>query len=278
MKMTYIYALIDPRDASYHYIGKTVQNPLRKRLKQHLRTPATDELASWFEELGENNLSPDIKLLESVTPDGDWRASEIYWIRHGLAQGWHLKNKASGGDNYPLEVLAHAEDDDVVARVIYAQEDTLSLLTSINCYVMRGKRAEDNTFRNLFHRALLLVNAENISEPDYDRLQEDFCDYILTHGIIQLGRGWRVPLIKKKNPVGGEFLTVGKPFTINGISIAGQWDKSGWRMSVKMYKKTSDLLDTLATAYESQQRRGYDDVLRCAVLSIASAFDHVMRI
>lgn len=276
MKATFIYALIDPRDTSYHYIGKTVQYPLSKRLKQHLRSPATDELASWFNELAKDSFTPEIRLLESVPADYDWRASEVYWIRHGLANGWQLKNKASGGDNYSLEKLAQAKPDDIIARVIYADEDTLTLLTSINCYVMRGKQAEDNTFRDLFHRALLLVDVAHTS-VEYDQLQNNFRNYILTHGIIQLGRGWRVPLIKKKNPIGDEFLTVGKPFTINGLSLAGKWDKFGWRITIKMYKTSSDLLDDLATSVVNAHRRGYSDVLQSITQSIATAFDFVMQ-
>lgn len=277
MKTTIIYALIDPRDETQHYIGKTVQHPLTKRLKQHLRTPATNELADWFNTLKHFGLTPQIKMLESVPPENDWRAAEIYWIRHGLARGWTLKNKTSGGDNYPLEVLARAKPNDIISRVIYADEDTLTLLTTINCYVMRGRRAEDNLFRDLFHNALMLVDAYNISQEEFDRRQKNLSHYVLTHGIIQLGRGWRVPLIKKKNPLGNEFLTVGKPFTINGLSMAGNWDKSGWRVSIKLYKQTSDLLDDLATAIVDEHRRGYRDVLWHMVRIVAATFDYVMR-
>lgn len=195
-KMTYIYALVDPRTQVPHYIGKTVQHPPQKRLKQHLLKPASEELGVWVNELKTINLKPEFKVLETVPLDADWRAAEIYWIRYGLVQGWCLKNRASGGDNYPLELLAKAKPDDIIPRLIYANEDTLSLLTSINCYIMRGKRAEDNTFRDVLHQVLLLAQAENTSQ--FMEIAQDFHNYILTNGIIQLGRGWRVPLMKNR--------------------------------------------------------------------------------
>ena len=273
-KMTYIYALVDPRTKVPHYIGKTVQHPPQKRLKQHLLKPASEELGVWVNELKTINLKPEFKVLETVALDADWRAAEIYWIRYGLVQGWCLKNRASGGDNYPLELLAKAKPDDIIPRLIYANEDTLSLLTSINCYIMRGKRAEDNTFRDVLHQVLLLAQAENT--PQFIEIDQDFHNHILTNGIIQLGRGWRVPLMKKQNLVGGEFLAVGKPFTINGISIAGRWDKAGWRMTIKMYKKTSEVLDSLATEILNEQRRGYDNVLQRASQLMSKTFDSIV--
>lgn len=273
-KMTYIYALVDPRTQVPHYIGKTVQHPPQKRLKQHLLKPASEELGVWVNELKTINLKPEFKVLETVPLDADWRAAEIYWIRYGLVQGWCLKNRASGGDNYPLELLAKAKPDDIIPRLIYANEDTLSLLTSINCYIMRGKRAEDDTFRDVLHQVLLLAQAENT--PQFIEIDQDFHNHILTNGIIQLGRGWRVPLMKKQNLVGGEFLAVGKPFTINGISIAGRWDKAGWRMTIKMYKKTSEVLDSLATQILNEQRRGYDNVLQRASELMSKTFDAIV--
>lgn len=81
---------------------------------------------------------------------------------------------------------------------------------------------------------------------------------------------------EKQNLVGGEFLAVGKPFTINGISIAGRWDKAGWRMTIKMYKKTSELLDSLATQILNEQRRGYDNVLQRASELMSKTFDEIV--
>lgn len=273
-KITYIYALIDPRNRSYHYIGKTVQSPPQKRLRQHLLKPATEALAHWVQELEQADLKPEFEILESVSPDADWRASEVYWIRYGLAHDWSLKNRASGGDNYPLELLAKAEADDIIPRIIFASENTLRLLTSINSFIMRGKTAEDNTFRNIFHQALLLVQAEHTEQ--FAVLEQNFHNHILTHGIMQIGRGWRVPLMKKQNHIGGEFLVVGKPFTINGISIAGKWDKSGWRITIRLYKKTSELLDSLATELVNDQRRGYDKVLQRTLDLMSETFDKVV--
>lgn len=272
-KTTYIYALIDPRDKTKYYIGKTIQHPPQKRLRQHLLKPATDNLAEWVDELKQVGITPEMDVLESVPPDADWRAAEIYWIRYGLAQGWCLRNRASGGDNYPLEALVRAKPEDLISRIIYADETTLSLLTSINAYVMRAKTVEDNTFRDLFHQALRILEAENTNS--FEMMKQNFHEHILSHGIIQITRGWRVPLIKKHNPMGGEFFTVGKPFTLNGISLPGKWDKAGWRVSIKLYKKTSDLLDNLATEMLEKHRRGYNEVLQATLEILAEIFDAI---
>lgn len=271
---TYIYALIDPRNQSHHYIGKTIQNPPQKRLRQHLLKPATQILAQWLNELEQLGLKPEMLVLEAVPPDADWRAAEIYWIRYGLSHDWCLKNTASGGDNYPLELLVNGEPDYIIPRVIYGSEATFRLLTTINAYVMKGKNATDNTFRDLLHQALLLAATENID--DLSAMKQDFCNHILSHGIIQMGRGWRVPILKNKNPFGGEFFTVGKPFTINGIAIPGKWDKAGWRTTIKMYQQSSEILDTLATELRDNKRRGYDSVLKQTLSLLAESFDQIV--
>lgn len=274
-KTTTIYALIDPRDHTYHYVGKTVQNPPQKRLRQHLSRLGEDELARWINELDQEGLKPTYRILEVVSPDADWRAAEIYWIRYGLAQGWELKNKASGGDNYPLELLARAGDDDLIPRTLYATEQTLTRLTSINCFVMKGKPAEDNTFRDLLDKALRLIGTEE--ETQRNLLEQDFLTHILTHGIIQVGRGWRVPIMKKLNLDGGAFLAVGSPFAINGLSIPGNWDQDGWRTTIKLYKRTSEMLDVLATRAVNAQRCGYDRVLQHMLNAMATLFDKIVK-
>lgn len=274
-KITYIYALIDPRDQTQHYIGKTVQSPPKKRLRQHLLHPATDGLAEWFSELEHAGHKPELKILETVPVDGDWRAAEIYWIRYALAQGWYLRNKASGGDNYPLEILAEAQPDDIIPRVLYADEATLKLITGINSFVMKGKTAEDHTFRDLLHHTLVLLEAENTDH--FEALLDTFCERTLSRGLVQMGRGWRIPVLKQYNRIDGEFFTVRQPFRINGIGIAGKWDASGWRNTLKMYKRTSDLLDDLATEIVDEQRRGYADVLQRATTIIAETFDKIAK-
>ena len=272
-KTTYIYALIDPRDQTPHYIGKTVQNPPQKRLRQHQRKPATDGLAAWIDDLLRADMKPTLETLETAPPGADWRAAEIYWIRHGLAQGWPLENRAIGGDNYPIEALENAEANDLIPRIIYAREETLKLLTSINAFVMRGRRAEDDTFRELFHAALKILEAQPTDRVN--DMRRDLIETGLSWGVVQIGRGWRVPVKIKRNLIGGEFLTVGKPFNINGIGVPGKWDQGGWRALIRMYKKSSEILDTLATRQIDDRRRGYESVLQDTLEILASIFDDI---
>lgn len=97
MSVTYIYALIDPRDGRIRYVGKA-DNP-RRRLANHM-TPAQlrpkSYKNSWLKALRVNGYVPGIMALQCV-PKSSWQEAERYWIAT-LRRSCALTNGTSGGD------------------------------------------------------------------------------------------------------------------------------------------------------------------------------------
>lgn len=73
-----IYSLLDPRDQSLRYIGKT---HLRRevRLERHIQqatTGATAPVSQWIRELMSADLRPHIFVLRRIDPQQNWRQAE----------------------------------------------------------------------------------------------------------------------------------------------------------------------------------------------------------
>lgn len=99
---TYIYALVDSRDNSTFYVGKTIREPIR-RLKQHISHAKTGNEPNKAKQNRINKLvalglDPKLKILEVVPAGGNWADRERFWIAFGYKQGWPLLNISSGGD------------------------------------------------------------------------------------------------------------------------------------------------------------------------------------
>ena len=94
-RVTYIYALHDPRDGTVHYIGKS--NSPRSRLMQHLedKTCNTKKVA-WIDELAAAGLRPSLEILDEVERK-EWPQAERDWIAFAFAEGWPLTNISPGG-------------------------------------------------------------------------------------------------------------------------------------------------------------------------------------
>lgn len=96
--VTYIYALLDPRDGSIRYIGKA-DNPYR-RLANHL-TPGQlrkkSRKNSWLKSLQSSGLKPYITALCCI-PRTKWQDAERMWIAKFKAEGNRLTNGTAGGD------------------------------------------------------------------------------------------------------------------------------------------------------------------------------------
>lgn len=94
----YIYELLDPRDGSCRYIGKS-KNP-EKRLKQHLspyqlkkNTPKN----AWIKKLKTMGLSPIMRII-AISCETYINNSEIYLIEKYKKNGHNLTNSTIGGD------------------------------------------------------------------------------------------------------------------------------------------------------------------------------------
>jgi hypothetical protein len=91
-----IYTLIDSRDNTIRYIGKTIQS-LNNRLSSHCSLSDNDltHRANWIRELKTLKLKPIIELIEEVD-ENIWEEREIYWIEY-YSKLYKLTNTDKGG-------------------------------------------------------------------------------------------------------------------------------------------------------------------------------------
>lgn len=92
---TFIYALVDPRDGKYCYIGKS--NHPKKRLRQHIEDLDRCNYlkTQWLKELAAKKLAPQLKILEKCRME-DWKDRERAWIKATKQSG--ILNLTDGGD------------------------------------------------------------------------------------------------------------------------------------------------------------------------------------
>ena len=83
-----IYGLLDPRDRSLRYVGKTHMRRER-RLERHVEAAETGRMApvsGWIRGLVAEGLRPHIFVLRRVPADQDWREAEREEIARWLAR------------------------------------------------------------------------------------------------------------------------------------------------------------------------------------------------
>lgn len=95
----HIYKLLDPRDSSVRYVGKTV-NKLNIRLSQHCSNAnfGISHRDNWILLLRRLGLRPIIELVEEAN-EANWEEREIFWIRRFKDLGCDLVNTTEGGDH-----------------------------------------------------------------------------------------------------------------------------------------------------------------------------------
>lgn len=91
----FIYSLIDPKDGSIKYVGKT--NNIKKRTREHVRDEENNKKYAWIKSLKKINLQPEVFILEETNLD-EANFWEIFWISQCKAWGFELKNMTNGGD------------------------------------------------------------------------------------------------------------------------------------------------------------------------------------
>lgn len=91
-----IYQLVDPRDGSVRWVGRT--HDMKARLVEHLCNTRGANVAKkeWIRELRSAGLQPVVELIEEVH---EYRASERerYWIQFYRAEGEPLLNRGPAG-------------------------------------------------------------------------------------------------------------------------------------------------------------------------------------
>ncbi len=127
--ITYIYALIDPRDAVVRYVGKTV-NPT-KRFQHHKQESHSQEIQVLVQELASLGLELTMRILEEVAEGDDWKGAESLWVRHGFEHGWPICNKRAGGDGVPLEFITSPNPELKIYRIIQVKEPTAILCADV---------------------------------------------------------------------------------------------------------------------------------------------------
>ena len=87
-----IYALVDPRDNTIHYVGRTINDKLI--LQQHLQeVTANKKKSEWLGELKKVGMIPKMEILETIDcKEQEAERHEAHWIQHLLSIGFPLTN------------------------------------------------------------------------------------------------------------------------------------------------------------------------------------------
>jgi hypothetical protein len=107
MKLYYCYALKDPRDGLFYYIGVS-DNP-KRRLASHMQIrPFNKEKNNWIESLSADELKPEMILLTGGLSLQEAQLREQEYIvlyssmpllnKMGLTRGYNLKRNFSGNE------------------------------------------------------------------------------------------------------------------------------------------------------------------------------------
>ena len=99
---TAIYKLVDPRDNTIRYIGKT-EKKLSDRLSQHISEAKHKKnwKSNWIKSILSDSLKPKIIEIEVVPPGEDWVEAEQRWITYYKLAGARLTNEGDGGEGNP---------------------------------------------------------------------------------------------------------------------------------------------------------------------------------
>lgn len=117
-RATEIYGLVDPFSNELRYVGKT-QIGVAKRLRNHLlrsHLRPTRHSCCWILGLIGKGAVPEVVVLETVQPTGDWAAAEQFWIAYFRTLGCRLTNLTEGGEGVGGYVFPQSRKDFLSAK------------------------------------------------------------------------------------------------------------------------------------------------------------------
>src|SRR5258706_11231564 len=90
--MYFVYVLVDPRTDGIRYVGIT--NEPKSRFTQHLSGTSqyNGYKIEWIQELKEQGLRPEMRIIETVDSKEEAKELERYWIEYYLNQDIQLTN------------------------------------------------------------------------------------------------------------------------------------------------------------------------------------------
>ena len=98
--MNSIYALVDPRDESVRYVGKT-NNP-DARYNSHCYSKSKTHCSRWVQSMKKEGWWPHMMILEDGLSEEQWPEREKHWIAHYRETGAKLTNITDGGPGVPI--------------------------------------------------------------------------------------------------------------------------------------------------------------------------------
>lgn len=104
----FIYCLVDPRDNSIFYVGKTVDP--KRRLRHHLKYQKGFPKSKYIEDLLSIDVTPRMEILEVVSSE-NWEERERYYVSLYRANGANLTNVGPGGGYYPDWTGKHHKEE-----------------------------------------------------------------------------------------------------------------------------------------------------------------------
>lgn len=131
--MSCIYVLKDPRSGDRRYVGQA-KNP-KRRLREHISGSKDrgDTLKQrWVKELKQLGCVPEMEILEHCD-EREVDRREVWWIRHGRAEGWPLVNMAGGGQGDPLQEQREQFREMVSSAIkkVFGDVDVFAYLVSV---------------------------------------------------------------------------------------------------------------------------------------------------
>jgi hypothetical protein len=252
LKITYIYALKDPRDGQIRYVGKTDRKP-EQRLKRHLSDPS-QEMEPWVSNLRGEGLIPLLEVLEEIPKPYDWSIAEIWWIKEGLKRGWNLLNTAYGGGNsLKLDTVNKSGTTVLVSE----QPDLMKLILELSPLL-------SNSLVSRFyflHVALELFSLQENNAPNYHNC------YMQVKNEIDRLELQNVMLLNSQDTY--------RPFA--GMSSMTRRKDGLFSQMLFLPVEIRDLLEELAFVQVDNFRRGFEPVLLTALRLLKQIINEVMQ-